>query len=169
MITAFSREACNAAEHNGDFPLEKITDVAVRKNRRKEVSLDQFEGQIRFSLKILTPDRQYLFVDRMPQIDHVFPKGLKNGTPEEEEYTEMVDVLWNMQPTPAGLNNWKRKKHPVIYFKSLDGQPFLVSYDFLPALDSEDFGDASALIKYRRAEMLKFMRNQYGIIIEETE
>ena len=169
MVTAFSRAACNAARRNGDFPLDEIADIAVKKNRRREVSLDQFEGPVWFSLKILTPDRQYLFVDRKPQIDHVFPKGLKNGTPEEEEYKETVDVLWNMQPTPAGLNNWKRMKHPVDFFKSPEGQPFLVSYDFLPPLDSEEFQDALAFIEYRRAQMLAFMERKYGIVVEKTE
>ncbi len=169
MVTAFSRAACIAAKRNGDFPLDEIADIAVRKNRRREVSFDQFEGQIWFSLKILTPNRQYLFEDRRPQIDHVFPKGLKNGTLEEQEYTKMVDVLWNMQPTPAELNNYKRMKHPVDFFASPEGRPFLVSYDFLPLLDSEEFKDASAFIEYRRAKMLEYMRNQYGIVVENTE
>ena len=63
----------------------------------------------------------------------------------------------------------EKMKHPVDFFASPEGRPFLVSYDFLPPLDSEEFKDASAFIEYRRAKMLEYMRNQYGIVVENTE
>ena len=168
MITAFARKAIEAASSNADFPIEVITKIAVEKNRTGDVFLYQFEGPVWLSLKLLTPGRLYLFNERTPQIDHVYPKALKSGAPEDETFRKEVDVIWNMQPTPAGLNNFKRAKHPVDFFKSPEGHPFYAAYDFLPSLDSVEFADAKSFISYRRKLMLQFMKEQYDIDIKEN-
>ena len=168
MITAFARKAIEAASSNADFPIEVITKIAVEKNRTGDVFLYQFEGPVWLSLKLLTPGRLYLFNERTPQIDHVYPKALKSGTSENEAFRKEVDVIWNMQPTPAGLNNFKRAKHPVDFFKSPEGHPFYAAYDFLPSLDSVEFADAKSFISYRRKLMLQFMKEQYDIDIKEN-
>jgi hypothetical protein len=85
-----------------------------------------------------------------------------------EAFRKEVDVIWNMQPTPAGLNNYKRAKHPVEFFKSPEGHPFFASYDFLPSLDSVEFADATSFIAYRRKLMIQFMKQQYDIDIREN-
>ena len=168
MITAFARKAIEAASSNAHFPIEVITKIAVEKNRTGDVFLYQFEGPVWLSLKLLTPGRLYLFNERTPQIDHVYPKALKSGAPEDETFRKEVDVIWNMQPTPAGLNNFKRAKHPVDFFKSPEGHPFYAAYDFLPSLDSVEFADAKSFISYRRKLMLQFMKEQYDIDIKEN-
>lgn len=168
MVTAFARKAIEAASSNADFPIEIVTKIAVEKNRTGDVFLYQFEGPVWLSLKLLTPGRLYLFNERTPQIDHVYPKALKSGTSENEAFRKEVDVIWNMQPTPAGLNNYKRAKHPVDFFKSPEGHPFFAAYDFLPSLDSVEFADATSFISYRRKLMLQFMKEQYDIDIKEN-
>lgn len=167
MVTQFSRQTMDCASQNKPFPLEKITDIAIEKNRTGDVYLYQLEGPLWFSLKILTPDREYLFNERTPQIDHIFPMALHDGTPEAEKYRERVNVLWNMQPTPAGINNHKRCKSPQNYFNS-EGKPFFACYDFLPELDAENWKNAETFISYRKAQMLVFMTNRYGIEIKEN-
>ena len=168
MVTAFARKAIEAASSNADFPIEVVTKIAVEKNRTGDVFLYQFEGPVWLSLKLLTPGRLYLFNERTPQIDHVYPKALKSGTPEDEAFRKEVDVIWNMQPTPAGLNNYKRAKHPVDFFKSPEGHPFFAAYDFLPSLDSVEFADVTSFISYRRKLMIQFMKQQYDIDIKEN-
>ena len=168
MATAFSKLAMDAASENNSFPLEQITRLAVAKNRTGDVHFYQLEGLSWFSLKILTPARLYLFNERKPQIDHIFPMAMKTGTTEDEEYRRQVDVLWNMQPTPAGLNNYKRAKPPQDFFKSPEGAPFLVSYDFLPELESADFKDETAFIAFRKKQMLDFLLRRYGIEVKEN-
>ena len=168
MVTTFARKAIEAASANQGFPLDDITRIAVEKNRTGDVFMFQLEGSVWFSLKILTPERLYLFNERKPQIDHIFPKALKAGTPEDESFRQKVDVIWNMQPTPAGLNNYKRAKHPVDFFKSREGQAFLCAYNYLPDLDSTEFQDAEKFIAFRRKRMVEFMRRTYDIELKEN-
>lgn len=168
MVTAFARMAIDAAKENQAFPLADITKIAVAKNRTGEVHFYQLEGPLWFSLKILTPGREYLFNERTPQIDHIFAKALHDNLPDRDDYRQRVDVIWNMQPTPAGINNFKRAKHPVEYFKSSEGKPSLFSYDFLPDLDSEDFKDEVSFISYRRKQMVAFVEKEYGIVVQEN-
>ncbi len=168
MVTAFARKAIEAASTNQGFPLDDITRIAVEKNRTGDVFKYQLEGPVWFSLKILTPERLYLFNERKPQIDHIFPKALKAGTSEDETFRQKVDVIWNMQPTPAGLNNYKRAKHPVDFFKSAEGRPFLCTYNYLPDLDSDEFQDVEKFIAFRRERMIEFMKKTYDIEVKEN-
>lgn len=168
MVTAFARKAIEAASTNQGFPLDDITRIAVEKNRTGDVFKYQLEGPVWFSLKILTPERLYLFNERKPQIDHIFPKALKAGTSEDETFRQKVDVIWNMQPTPAGLNNYKRAKHPVDFFKSAEGRPFLCTYNYLPDLDSDEFQDVEKFIAFRRERMIEFMKKAYDIEVKEN-
>lgn len=169
MVTAFSRLAADAAASGLPFPLDEITQIAIDKNRTSEVSYYQFEGSKWFSLKILTPKRLYLFNERTPQIDHIFPRGLLQGGEESAEYAEKVDVLWNMQPTPAGVNRQKWNTHPVEYFSSPEGRPSLNSYDYLPAsLDSEEWKNVDDFIAFRKQKMVDFMRTEYSIALQDN-
>ena len=61
MVTQFSRCAIECAQNNRPFPLDEITQIAIDKNRTGDVFFYQLEGPIWFSLKILTPGREYLF------------------------------------------------------------------------------------------------------------
>jgi hypothetical protein len=168
MATTFSRIAMEAAKQNTGFPLEDITRIAVEKNRTGEVYFYQLEAPVWFSLKILTPTRLYLFNERKPQIDHIFPQALKSGTPDDADYRQRVDVLWNLQPAPAGINRKKWVSHPVDYFKSEEGAPFLACYDFLPSLDSPDFQNEVSLISFRKQCMLDFLSARYGVEIRDN-
>ena len=168
MVTVFARKAIEAATADQNFPLDDITRIAVEKNRTGDVFMYQLEGPVWFSLKVLTPERLYLFNERTPQIDHVFPKALMAGTPEDEPFRQKVDVIWNMQPTPAGLNNYKRARHPVDFFRSAEGRPFLNAYNFLPDLGSDEFQDVEKFIAFRREKMVDFMKQTYDIEILEN-
>lgn len=169
MVTAFARLAFEAAEQNKTFPLEAITNVAIEKNRTGDVFFYQLEGPIWFSLKILAPDRLYLFNERKPQIDHIFPLALHDKLPDKDEYQQRVDVIWNMQPTPAGVNNHKRKTHPVDFFKSAEGHPYWASYDFKPtSIDSPEWENEVLFISYRKKAMVDFMKEHYNIELKEN-
>lgn len=168
MVTRFSCEVMDAAKQNLGFPLEEITRIAMEKNRTGEVHFYQLEAPRWFSLKILTPNRLYLFNERTPQIDHIFPQALKKGMPEDADYRQRVDVLWNLQPAPAGINREKWVSHPVDYFKSAEGKAFVDCYDFLPDLDSPDFQDEIAFISFRKQRMLDFLLNRYGVEIRDN-
>ena len=169
MVTSFARLAYEAAKNNTPFPLEAITNVAVEKNRTSDVFFYQLEGPIWFSLKILTPNRLYLFNERKPQIDHIYPQALHDKCQDKDEYRQRVDVIWNMQPTPAGVNNHKRMAHPVNFFKSSEGRPYLASYDFIPSsLDSEEWKNEKDFVAFRKKQMVDFMKNHYGIELKEN-
>ena len=167
MVTAFARRAIESAGQNNTFPLEAITIIAIEKNRTGDVYFYQLEAPKWFSLKILTPDRLYLFNERTPQIDHIFPQALHDDMPDKDEYRLCVDVIWNMQPTPAGVNNYKRMMHPVDYFQSEEGRPYLASYDFIPTpLNANEWENEKMFIKYRKSQMVKFMSERYDIELQ---
>ncbi len=168
MVTQFSRNAIEAAMKNQVFPLENITQIAIEKNRTGDIFFYQLEGPIWFSLKILTPGREYLFDEQTPQIDHIFPKKMYKGMEDEAEYETAVNVLWNMQPAPAGVNNHKRVKHPKDFFSSPEGRPYFDSYDFLPDLFSSLWNSEKDFIEFRKSKMVAFMKNNYGVEIKEN-
>ena len=168
MATQFSRRAIESAMENRPFPLDEITQIAIDKNRTGDVFFYQLEGPIWFSLKILTPGREYLFDEQTPQIDHIFPKNLHKGMPDEAEYRERVDILWNMQPAPAGINNHKRARHPKEFFNSPDGNPYFKVYDFLPDLADDLWGDEVRFIEHRKSRMVDFMKTSYNVDIKEN-
>lgn len=168
MVTAFSRLAKQMAYQNKPFPLFEITQIAHDKNRMTEITYSQFCGQLWFALKMLTPGRTYLFNERTPQIDHIFPKALRKGTPDAESYKQKVDIIWNMQPTPAGINRQKWDEDPVQYFKSDKGKPFLSSYDFLPeSLESKEWENEDSFIAFRKGKMESFLQERYGISLQK--
>lgn len=169
MVTMFAREVMSRAASGAAFPTDAITRIAMEKNRTGEVSFAQFEQALWFSLKVVTPAREYLLNERKPQIDHIFPISLHDGAPDEAAYRESVDVIWNMQPTPAGLNNYKRAKHPRVFFNSDQGRPYLASYDYLPGLDDESFADEAKFIAFRRDAMVRFMREKYGVELKRDD
>lgn len=162
MVNDFAREAMKAAEVGRDFPLEAIKKIAVNKNRYDTLHYHQFLSVPWFALKVLTPSRQYNFDDSMqPQVDHVFPIGLDG---KDDEYRARVNVLWNFQPLPAGLNNYKRAKHPAKeFFESAEGAKYLDQYDFLPPLGSPCWLDERRFIRYRHRKMRMTLRDKYGL------
>lgn len=169
MVNAFARLAIEKAERNEPFPLSEITSVALKKNRTSEVYFYQLESQPWFSLKVLTPSRMYLFNDRTPQIDHIYPKNLHKGLSDETSYRTAVDVIWNMQPTPAGLNREKWDKHPVVFFTSEVGRSFIGSYDFVPRdLSDKAWQNENDFIEYRKHLMVDFMKKEYDIVLQEN-
>lgn len=168
MVTQFSRCAIESANDGCSFPLDEITQIAIDKNRTGDVFFYQLEGPIWFSLKILTPGREYLFDEQSPEIDHIFPKNLHKDMLDEAEYRERVDILWNMQPAPAGVNNHKRAQHPRDFFNSSEGNPYVKDYDFLPDLADELWDDAVRFIEHRKLRMVDFMRTRYKVDIKEN-
>lgn len=168
MVTQFSRCAIESANDGRPFPLDEITQIAIDKNRTGDVFFYQLEGPIWFSLKILTPGREYLFDEQTPEIDHIFPKNLHKDMPDEAVYRERVDILWNMQPAPAGVNNHKRARHPREFFNSPDGKPYVKDYDFLPDLADELWDDDVRFIEHRKSLMVDFMRTSYNVDIKEN-
>lgn len=160
MVDAFCKKAWDAGETGGNFPLEAIKQIAEQKNRSTSLSYHQFLSQPWLALKILTPNRLYVFYDSKPQVDHIFPLELDGS---DEAYRERVDVLWNFQPMPASINNYKRAKHPKEFFASSDGSKFLADYDFLPDMQTDWGNDAKRFIRYRHKQMRTSLRNRYAI------
>lgn len=160
MVNVFAGLAQNAAENGHMFPLDEIRGVAVQKNRTDTLHYHQFLSLPWFATKILTPNRSYVFHEDKPQVDHIFPLALE-GT--DEEYRELVDVLWNFQPTPSGLNNYKRARHPREFFSSSDGAKFSDDYDFIPAPDSLVWSDVRRFIRFRHRRMRTELLTRYGL------
>jgi hypothetical protein len=152
MVNSFALEAKNAGQNGLDFPLNTIKSIAVQKNRSDILHYHQFLSLPWLALKILTPNRYYIFFDSKPQVDHIFPLGLASI---DDDYQTRVDVLWNFQPMPARVNNYKRARHPKEFFKSADGAKYFVDYDFLPGLDSNRWTDERKFIRYRHLKMRK--------------
>lgn len=166
MINSFTREAVNAAKGGNAFPLEEIRKIAVEKNRTGYLHEHQMLSQPWFTTKVLAPHRSYVFHESKPQVDHIFPLNLA-GT--DEAYQEAVDVVWNFQPMPADVNNYKRARHPREFFNSKDGSKYLGSYDFVPPSTSPIWDDHRTFIHYRRTEMLKALEERYGPLLSAPE
>lgn len=166
MITSFVKEARQAAAKQLSFPLDKIRNIATEKTRVGYLTLEAIKGQPWLALKIITPNRQYQFASTKPQIDHIFPRNLEG---KDEIYKSNVDVLWNFQPTPAGINNYKRAKHPLTFFKSEEGSKYYEQYDFLPQLDSELWNDEVQFISVREQLMINALDNLYGLKLGNVE
>lgn len=162
MVNAFARAAMEAATTGLPFPLEDIRDTAVAKYRTGSLSEQQLLAARLFATKVLMPERSYVFQERKPQIDHVFPLNLQGM---DDLYRESVDALWNFQPVPADVNNYKRARHPKEFFNSPDGAKYWGSYDFIPAQNDALWDDVSAFIQYRRKRMLDALQERYGITL----
>jgi len=169
MINAFAREAIAAAEKGLSFPLTRIQQIAIEKNRTGNLHEYQLLNQPWLATKVLMPHRSYVFHGNKPQIDHIFPLNLA-GT--DEEYQQTVDVLWNLQPMPAEINNYKNADHPREFFQSEDGSKYWRSYDFIPNAnihswtesDISLWNDHRAFIANRKQQMLQKLKELYGLI-----
>src|SRR5262249_12172077 len=52
---------------------------AIQKNRTGLLSYQQFLALPWLALKVLMPSRSYVFHENKPQLDYIFPKGLKGA------------------------------------------------------------------------------------------
>ncbi|TCK97135.1 uncharacterized protein DUF262 [Paraburkholderia sp. BL9I2N2] len=168
MVNAFAREAFANGEAGKSFPLERIRQIAIEKNRTGDLHEYQLISQPWLATKVLMPSRSYIFHDSKPQVDHIFPISLPN---QQEGYKETVDVLWNFQPMPAEVNNYKRARNPCEFFNSADGSKYWASYDFIPGPDSLTWQNPPEFIENRRQKMLHALSRQYGLelAIREVE
>lgn len=160
MVNAFAREAMAAGKAGKAFPLERIRQIAIEKNRTADLQEYQLLSQPWLATKVLTPSRSYIFHESKPQVDHIFPINLEG---QDEAYREAVDVLWNFQPMPAEINNYKRARHPQEFFKSEDGGKYWTSYDFIPMADSDLWNNYLAFLDDRKKKMLGELNNLYGL------
>lgn len=162
MVNAFAREAMMTAEAGGPFPLEKIRQIAIEKNRTGDISEYQFMNLPWLAAKVIMPHRSYVFHENKPQVDHIFPINLKGG---DEAYMEAVNVLWNFQPIPADVNNYKRARHPGEFFRSEDGGKYWSSYDFIPEAHDPIWNDPLAFVGGRRQRMKKELLSRFGLTL----
>jgi len=170
MVNAFAREAIASAEGGQLFPLAKIRQIAVEKNRTGDLHEYQLLSQPWLATKVLMPHRTYVFHENKPQVDHIFPVNLVGA---DETYQQAVDVLWNFQPMPAEVNNYKRARHPREFFQSNDGSKYWASYDLIPLADprswtqsdADSWNDHLIFIEYRKQRMLAELARLYGLSI----
>jgi len=164
MVNAFAREAAAEGRVGNAFPLEKIRQFALGKSRTGVLHEYQLLSQPWLATKVLFPSRSYIFHERKPQVDHIFPINL----PERDEaYREAVDVLWNFQPMPAEVNNYKRARHPQEFFKSEDGNKYWASYDFIPKANDGLWDDHLGFVQDRKQKMLDTLSSLYGLKLAE--
>lgn len=160
------------------FPYQNLVDYVVnRGNRSVEIMEQNFQWNVWFALKVLTPGRTFDFDYSMPnrfnpEIDHIFPMHLA-GT--DDDYRENVNVMWNFQPVKGEVNNLKTNIHPKDFFmdkakdaqgNQIQGSKYYADYDFVPALTSELWDDHKKFLAWRREQMLDFMEKHYGIKIK---
>ena len=163
MVNAFAREGMAAAVRGEAFPLAEMRAIALAKNRTDSLSDMRLMSQPWFALKVIEPQRSYVFHEHKPQLDHIFPKNLKSA---DDDYRARVDVLWNLQPLPATLNNYKRAKPPREFFRSDEGSKYVADYDFLPPLDSSLWDDLQGFLGYRAKLMRTQLTALYGLEVE---
>jgi hypothetical protein len=160
MVNAFAEKAKIAGQDGQDFPVNDIKSIAVSKYRSDILYYHQFLSLPWLALKVLTPNRFYIFFDSKPQVDHIFPLNLVD---KDDAYQTRVDVLWNFQPMPAGVNNYKRARHPKEFFNSTDGAKYFGEYDFLPSLDADEWDDEEKFIRFRQEKMQNELLARYDI------
>lgn len=168
MVNAFAREAIASAEGGQWFPLAKIRQIAVEKNRTGDLHEYQLLSQPWLATKVSMPHRSYVFHENKPQVDHIFPVNLDGA---DEAYQQAVDVLWNFQPMPAEVNNYKRARHPREFFQSDDGSKYWASYDLIPLADprswtqsdASQWNDHLTFIAFRKQRMLDELARLYGL------
>ena len=169
-----------------EFPLSEIENyIQERQLRNVEIFEQTFTGYVWFALKILTPGRTYQFEPDMqgrfnPEIDHIFPKKLKDRTPE---YESQVDIVWNMQPTKGDINSYKSNHHPRDFFtnratntkgEAIIGSKYVSDYDFLFPVNQEKQNHFSDeiwdnpidFIRRRRELMIEFLSTNYDIVLK---
>ncbi|WP_062057563.1 hypothetical protein [Aquimarina longa] len=194
FIDNFSRiiiEQSQLTDQIFEFPLQKIEDfISEKKKRNTEIYEDTFVGYSWFVLKILIPERAYQFEPDIkgrfnPEIDHIFPKKLKNS---DNDYKKYVDIVWNMQPTKGEINGFKTNIHPKIFFtdkavntkgENIIGSKYISEYEFLfPVKDTNqiNFNDKIwdnpiDFIEERKKRMITYLKTKYDISfkIDENE
>lgn len=95
-------------------------------------------------------------------MDHIFPVNLAG---QGQDYREAVDVLWNFQPVPAEVNNYKRARHPQEFFKSADGSKYIGSYDFIVEATSDLWNNHIDFLANRKQKMLAELNKLYGLTL----
>jgi hypothetical protein len=150
MVNAFAKIAADAGVAGAVLPVEAIRENAIQNNRPGVLSDQLFLARPWLAIKVLTPGRVYVFHENKPQVDHIFPLRL-NGA--GANYEELVDVLWNLQPIPDGINNYKRARHPKEFFNSPDGAKYWPDYDFIPEPQSPIWDNPASFLQYREQEM----------------
>ena len=165
-----------------EFPLEQIEEfISIQKKRNIDIFEETFIEYQWFALKILTPNRIYQFNPDLknrfiPEIDHIFPRKLKN---RGKDYAKKVEIIWNLQPTKREINNLKSDFHPQAFFtdqvknkrgECVVGSKYVTDYDFLfPVIqgkidfDDKIWTDPYKFIDRRRELMLRFLKDTYGI------
>lgn len=72
-----------------------------------------------------------------------------------------------MSAIPAGINNFKRARHPKEFFNNLDdGARYWQDYDFIPERTSSIWDDAAHFIQYREGQMQQALFERYGLRLE---
>jgi hypothetical protein len=165
MVNTFAKFAAEAGGAGAALPVETIRQFAIQKNRTGLLSYQQFLALPWLALKVLMPSRSYVFHENKPQLDHVFPKGLKGA---DDAYGALVDVLWNLQPIPDGINNYKRARHPKEFFNSSDGAKYWHEYDFIPERQSPIWDDPARFIQHREERMRQALLELYGLRFEQV-
>lgn len=160
MVNTFSARTMEAGANGKDFPIDLLKQIAIQKSRSDVLFYHQFLSQPWLALKILTPNRYYIFHESKPQVDHIFPLNLTNTC---EEYRMRVDVLWNFQPMSASVNNYKRARDPREFFNSTDGKKYYSDYDFMPEMSSGRWSDERKFIRYRHKKMRVELLRRYGL------
>lgn len=166
MVNAFARQAMEEGEAGRPFPFEATRKIALEKSRTGVLHVNQFLNQPWLATKILMPHRAYIFHERKPQVDHIFPLKLVGM---DEAYRRSVDVVWNFQPMPAEVNNYKRARHPKEFFNSSDGSKYWDSYDFIPDRQSALWDDPASFVDFREAEMRNELLRLYGVSLEPSQ
>lgn len=166
MVNSFARLTKDAALAGEPFPLEEVRRVAVEKNRTDVLHYHQFLNLPWLATKILTPNRGYIFQGSKPQVDHIFPLNLEGAN---DTYRSIVDVLWNFQPMPAGINNYKRARHPVEFFNAGDGSKYWNDYDYLPQLGAAVWDDPARFVRYRYKQMRRALFSRYGLTLKRLK
>jgi Protein of unknown function DUF262 len=172
-----------------DFPIQEIENfISEKKKRNTEIYENTFIGYNWFALKILTPERIYQFEPDIkgrfnPEIDHVFPRKLKN---RNSDYDNAVDIVWNMQPTKGEINGFKTNIHPKLFFtdkavngkgEKIIGSKYVNEYDFLFPTNSNsqiDFNDniwerPIDFIEKRKEKMVDYLQTKYDISFKIDE
>lgn len=160
MVNQFARAAYDDGAIGKPFPLEAIRNIAIQKNRTSVLHDHQFLAEPWLATKVLMPSRSYIFHERKPQVDHIFPLNL-NGA--DDAYQNAVDVLWNFQPIPADVNNFKRARHPKEFLESDEGKKYIDVYDFIPDLSSPLWDNHVQFIAERERRMRNQLETKYGV------
>jgi len=158
-----------------EFPFIELRNLADKKRDIELNSDDLVESQW-FSLKILTPKRQYHFVGDAdarfnPEKDHIFPLHPDTEEPfDHEKYNELIDILWNLQPIKGDINEMKDDGLPQVFFEK--NPEYLELYDHLPSPNIRDeiwlFKNVDKFVNVRKKKMLSFIEKEYGVYIKEV-